>query len=186
MKHIILSVGHNSKSQGARWGNLSEYGVASQVTSLITFYGDISGVELHTIDSTLTDTVQYINSMCKRFGTDNCVAIELHFNSAESKSAIGCETLYFPYSSNGKQLATKFNKLLFKNISGLAIKNRGIKTGWYQGIKNGKLLYFLHKTRCTSIILEPVFLSQIKNPTSVATVAIGIYDALDDLYGDCD
>ena len=66
----------------------------------------------------------------------------------------GCETLYYPNSQQGAYIANAVQHALAPTL----FKDRGIKEGWYRmNPKNGSD-FFLDKTRCTAIILEPDFI----------------------------
>ena len=82
-------------------------------------------------------------------------AVEVHLNGAPV-AAEGCETLFYPDSESGKALAESVQSFL-----PMATHNpdRGVKPGYFyeDGERAGKL-YFLEKTPCPAIIVEPWFL----------------------------
>ena len=167
MKHLILSVGHDSKRQGASSSGKTEWECARPMVDKIKQYVNSidNQITVHVINTTLKSTVSVVNRIVTKYGKDNCIAIELHFNAAANTTVIGQETLYYPFSGASKALGRKFNNILFERAGWLTKKNRGAKAGWYQGIKNGDILYFLKKTSCRSLIIEPVFLSQLVKMT---------------------
>jgi N-acetylmuramoyl-L-alanine amidase len=151
MSLVCISAGHNPSKQGAEYKGLTEYteatGWAVLLTSMLS--EDISVDYVPTGE--LSDKVDFINS------ADPALAIEIHFNSAMSGGehvGRGSETLYMPGSVNGKAAA----KIMQANLSGLFAPDRGIKEGWYQMDPEKGADYFLRKTRCTALIVEPEFI----------------------------
>ena len=169
MKHVIISIGHDANSQGASYGNITEYSYNSNLVEYMkeaVYSHPEKSVIFHFVDTTLRHTVIKINELVAEYGKDNCIAIELHLNSSRS-IAHGCETLYFPFSKTSKKLATRFNDDLYERAWHFVGPNRGAKPGWYQGIKNGTLLYFLHRTACPALIIEPMFIWQALELTNL-------------------
>jgi len=98
------------------------------------------------------------------------LAIEIHFNAGAKTG--GCETLYAPNSVTG----LKWAKVIHTAMAiAMANKNRGVKEGWYKMDRPGivdydgdvdgdeKPDYFLMKTQCVALILEPEFMYKIDN-----------------------
>lgn len=99
------------------------------------------------------------------------MAAEIHFNSAINANGkhvgSGCETLYYPGSAKGKIIAEEIQKAMRWSLGN---KDRGIKEGWYRQDHPGRvdyhgdvegdetILYFLEKTRCPAVIIEPEFI----------------------------
>ena len=140
-RHLILSIGHDKDHTGARsvghpfiteWG-VNQHLVAKVAQVLNRHYK--GQVKIHIINELLTETVNVVNDICAIAGAENCIAVEFHFNSAVNKSAVGIETLYFPFSKYSKQLAKVFNAYVFEANQTLYQKNRVVKAGGYQGIK---------------------------------------------------
>lgn len=171
MKTVILSAGHYPAKSGASWEGTREHDVAVQWVDEIADYLTLMGVEVIEIESTgLTEKVRNVNEWCK---THDCIAIELHFNSAGPKYVQGNETLYYPGSDEGKSIAEVYNEEFFSRVEEYIVKDRGVKEGWYRmdrpgiidfyGDEDGDEMpdYWLRKTACPAIILEPCFMCQL-------------------------
>jgi len=158
---ILVSAGHHEGAQGASWNGRSEWPQAVMWRNLImTYLGDLG----ESVPSgLLRDKVEYINA------ANAVCAIEIHFNSAKINGehvGRGCETLYYPGSVSGQVLANYVHAALVKDFT----PDRGIKGGWYRMDQPGvvdydgdvdgdeKIDYFLRKTNCPAIILEPDFI----------------------------
>jgi len=171
---LILSAGHYPEATGATWKNLVEF---TETTKWINFIHSYLVTELGINSVTILPTgklnkkVSRINSLYKV----NDIAVELHFNSAGTTYVSGCETLYCPSSIIGKELAIAYHTAFLQNMLPTLIKNRGVKEGWVRGDSPNKvdfagdipgdeiMLYFLQKTNCRALILEPYFLCELEN-----------------------
>ena len=164
--NILLSAGHNPSARGAEHNGHTEHGVATRwINKIAQIVSQARESVLIVPTGTLTSKVNYINANNAK------LALELHFNSDASKRQKGSESLYCPGSSKGKIFADIIQQE-FINLN-LFQPNRGSKEGWYQMDKPGhidykgdidgdeKIDYFLHKTNCVSIILEPEFIYNI-------------------------
>lgn len=97
--------------------------------------------------------VHWINEQCRRHNIK--LAVEIHFNSDASKRAKGSETLYCPGSVRGEMLAT----IVQGAVASIFPPNRGPKAGWWKMDPSlGKKDYFLEKTHCPALIIEPEFI----------------------------
>ena len=179
MYRVAISAGHNPAAPGAARHGVTEHQEAvewvDQLISAITLYGDRDRkleVMAHKIPTgTLGAKVRHINNL-------QCdLALEIHFNAASDNRASGCETLYFPGSEKGRGAALAFQTDL---STAMETKSRGVKEGWYRMVTGGVPNYFLAKTNCTALILEPEFLehiSKIKRLRSLGcwSIATSIY-----------
>lgn len=90
--------------------------------------------------------------LCQQIKAAECdLAVELHFNSAESPKANGSEFLYWHTSTASKRAATNFDAQFaaaFPNITRRGLLPRG-------PADNGAA--FLRGTHCPAVILEPFF-----------------------------
>lgn len=156
---IVISAGHYPTAPGACWDGVCEHELAVQWARWI--YDELSfrtEVKLAPVGK-LGYKVAQINEM------NADLAMEIHFNSAGGHGA-GCETLYMPGSQKGKLVADIINPVLAQYTS----PNRGVKEGWFRmdrpGIKDypGDVDgdenpdYFLRKTNCPAVIIEPEFI----------------------------
>ena len=196
---IILSGGHNSDKVGAKHDIYTEYPYtmswAHKIQSYILEHEDMDSVVIDT--GTLPDKVTEINQIVKNAELPDpfFLAAELHFNSDPSGRAHGNETLYYPGSAKGKLLAITFNNCLMKVACPVLGKDRGVKEGWYRmdrpnvqdyaGDKNGdeKPDYFLRKTACPALILEPCFIQDLGKFLNYENIICkGIADSLVESY----
>lgn len=147
---LYICAGHNPTERGACNGDFCEHPEACLWVKCISEHLKAFNIEHKIVPTgTLKEKVSFINKDKKAK-----LAIELHFNS--NVNARGSETLYCPESVKGKKIAETMQNEIAKVFS----PNRGIKEGYYhQDEKAKKLLYFLEKTNCTALILEPEFIS---------------------------
>lgn len=155
MPVVALSAGHYPDRCGASYGGQNEHELAIDWCKHILKKLSISGISVIQVPSTnLTDKVDFINHL---FKVD--IAIEIHFNDSFFKNAGGCETLYCPDSIEGFLLASYVHGWYAVTMGN---KDRGIKPGWYRMIPHTIKNYFLRKTTCPAIILEPEFIYNMK------------------------
>jgi hypothetical protein len=172
MKTFVLSAGHNPDKKGAKWADLYEYDVTSKWIPEIARYLRYKGhsvIEIKT--GSLVQKVKDVN--VKTMGYDDVLAVELHFNSAGDTFVEGSETIYYPGSVSGHKAALEYNTKFFELAEKYVIKDRGIKEGWHRmdrpgvvdfyGDQDGDEMpnYWLRKTSCTALILEPLFMCQL-------------------------
>lgn len=160
---IFISAGHHAEKQGAEFEGITEY-------SLTTVWADriflLLGADnaIRVPNGYLADKVDFINKHNAN------LAVEIHFNSfkiwkdlnengliddGELKYAgRGSETLYYPGSKKGLLAATTIQNAL----GDIFPPNRGAKEGWYKMNPANGPDYFLKKTKCISLIIEPEFI----------------------------
>lgn len=169
----ILSPGHNSKAVGACSGKTCEFpNTKTWVTAVERALTAMNrSVEIITAAG-LTEKVKQVNGFVAKHKGKKCLAVEVHFNAGGSPTTKGCETLYCPGSVKGKAIATAYQSDFIKRIA-LATPNRGVKEGWYRMDVPGKVDfpgdvdgdehkdYFLEKTACPALILEPCFITEV-------------------------
>lgn len=185
---IFISAGHHPERKGARFKNYCEHDEAKiWVSELIGLLGDRAKV---VPTGLLKQKVEFINRNKAE------LAIEVHFNSYKkwddrNKDGIvdedeliaqgkGCETLYFPGSKLGKILADEVNAAMAQ----IFFPDRGVKEGWFRMKKDTVADYFLAKTNCPAIIIEPEFIHRIdiiqKNRTAAcAGIASTLLDFME-------
>jgi len=164
---IFVAVGHNKDSQGASYKAVTEFILAEKWADLIA---EILGNKcLRVPNGRLGEKVDFINGI----KPDKCIAIEIHFNSYKKWNDLngngiidagemislgrGSETLYHPKSVTGKRAAT----IMQEHLCPVFKPNRGIKEGYYQLNPAKGVDYFLAKTNCTALIIEPEFIDNI-------------------------
>jgi len=148
---IFVCAGHHVKAPGASYKGFNEYDEACLWSKLIVDY--IGNNAVLVPNGVIKDKVQFIND---RDPVDS-IAVEIHFNSAKDDQGTpigeGAETLYYPDSVKGRVIATKVQAAL----AGL-FRDRGVKEGWYRMQKRFGPDYFLARTKCPAIIIEPDFI----------------------------
>jgi len=156
MSKVFLSAGHHTARQGASFRGRTELVEALYWISLIA-NGSKNGNLVVVPPGLLSEKVDFINTRCE----EGDVAIEIHFNSAKDSEGNnigrGCETLYFPESKSSKDLAELVNGVVAKYVS----HNRGVKEGWYRRDKSRGPDYFLVRTVCPAVIVEPEFIHRL-------------------------
>jgi hypothetical protein len=179
MSKVGFGIAHYPTRHGASHGNANEHDESKVWTALTVAALEEAGV-VCTVGpvGSLRPKVEALNeAKCD-------LAIEIHFNSVSGGNAQGSETLYYPGSTKGKAAAL----IMQKHLSlAMGTPDRGAKEGWYKmdrpgvvdwyGDEDGDEMpdYFLRKTNCPSLILEPEFIQQyghIKNSRKVGTTAI--------------
>lgn len=141
---IYLSAGHHPKAPGAAWKGFVEHSEANAwVWEMLDWLPE--AVVVPTGD--LNRKISWLNQRA----TAKDILVEVHFNAA-TPSARGCETLYAPGSTRGREIATKLQGVLERFFVG-----RGVKEGWFQQDPKRGPLAILSRTRCTAIIIEPEF-----------------------------
>jgi len=158
---IAISIGHFQAAPGACWKGQCEYELATTWAQLI--YDELKfRTEVALIaPGKLPAKVAEINDL----NTD--LAMEIHFNACGGCGASGSETLYMPGSVKGKQAAEIIQHGM---VQAMRTRDRGVKEGWFRmdrpGIKDypGDIDgdeqpdYFLRKTNCPAVIIEPEFI----------------------------
>ena len=146
---FALSIAHNTLEPGAcSDAGVCENALSAGWTHACALYLRRMGHEVLVISrDSLEDKVDAVNEY------DPDAALEIHFNS--NINASGAETLFYPGSSSGRVLAGVVQSAL---VSRLQRFDRGVKEGWYQANPAKGPLYFLKKTGCPSVIIEPEFI----------------------------
>ena len=161
---IFVSAGHHATKPGAGFPGFYEHDEATLWADLIVEY--LTGDAMRVPNGLLKDKIKYINARAPK------LAIEIHFNSAviqgdqvgidedgdpmyeQIRIGKGCETLYYPGSVSGKKAAV----IVQSALADIFPPDRGIKEGWYRMQKEYGPDYFLAKTKCPALILEPEFI----------------------------
>jgi len=165
---ILISTGHHAYKKGANFEGFYEFDEAKIWSSLIAYY--IGNNVMVVPNGVLKEKVDFINSQ-----KDVSIAVEVHFNSAQRKigektivesdgSEVieniyerignGCETLHYPDSVKGIKAA----KLVQSAMAKVFKPDRGIKEGYFRMDSANGVDYFLARTNCVSLIIEPEFI----------------------------
>lgn len=161
---IFISAGHHEQSRGAKFNNLTEFALATiWVKKLVELLNEKC---FRVPGGRLQDKVDFINNWADK----DSLAVEIHFNSAKmwkdlNRDGIidddemvhvgrGSETLYYPGSTKGKSAALTVQD----SLGNIMKPNRGAKEGWYRMNPENGPDFFLKKTNCTALIIEPEFI----------------------------
>jgi len=169
---IALSIAHEPNSVGAKRGVFTEYGMSCHVTGILAERLQRRGHEVYIIGSgTLSWKTNRINDL-------NCdVGVEIHFNSSIHPTTKGAMCLHAG-SKQGEKLA----EIIGRRISEvLGVGDLKPKLGKYQLDPKNKLLYILRKTNCPFVVVEPCYLSNDDDLTSVnmSLIAFAVCDGLE-------
>jgi len=144
----FISVGHYPRRPGAvntKYGLIEHHEARKIVdaffTEIITPQTICSYIPVSSLP--LNEKVRFINAEAN----DSSMAIEIHFNAWEPNKAQGIETLYFPGSEKGKNLAGCLQKAL---LGFLPFADRGLKPG--------DNLHLLKATTIPTVIVEALFI----------------------------
>lgn len=180
--NVAISAGHYPEKPGACFNDFCEHGEALKWAHEINDYLVMKGVGSLLVPSgVLKQKVEFINE--RNVG----LAVEIHFNSAKKDGehiGRGSETLYFPGSEKGAIFADNVQKALAETFT----PDRGIKEGYYRMNPENGPDFFLARTNCPSIIVEPDFIHRkdiIQDGRNVACLAIAdaIIKTKGELYG---
>lgn len=167
---IGLSVAHFPRKVGADFCGFNEHNESKVWILLVEMALRNLGLDVVVAPvGGLGRKVRWLN------GHNPSVVVEIHFNGSVNPTVQGCETLYYPGSKKGLVLANTVHRAYQKTMGN---KDRGVKEGWYRmdrpmivdyagdvdGDENPD--YFLAKTNCPAIILEPDFIAQVNNITT--------------------
>jgi len=157
---IFISAGHYPSHPGAKYDRFIEHDEAciwmDMLVERINANGDDESPAVKSMKvptGVLKSKVEFINERA----LNGDVAVEIHFNAATNAKGEnvgrGCETLYYPGSEAGKVLATLCQDVL----AIIYPPDRGVKEGWYRMDPARGADFFLAKTKCPAVILEPEF-----------------------------
>lgn len=147
---IFISAGHYPSAPGAKWERFIEHDEAVIWADELVAAIDRA---MRVPAGVLKDKVQFINERTM----NGDIAVEVHFNAARDSNnnpiGRGSETLYYPGSYKGQQLA----ELCQASLEKFYPPNRGAKEGWYRMNPDNGPDFFLAKTKCPAVIIEPEF-----------------------------
>lgn len=156
---IFVSAGHHMEAKGAAFKQYNEFDEVKLWQSLIVNYlGDDA---MAVPPGTLKQKTTFINSWSVN---SYDIAVEVHLNADPDADrpgdpvARGSETLYFPGSQRGLAVA----ETIQHDLSAIFPPNRGAKEGYYRMNPANGPDWFLRKTRCTAVIVEPEFIENIE------------------------
>jgi len=168
MSRVFLAAGHYPTRPGACWEGFCEHDEA--VLWVEAIHDAMPETSLIVPTGTLRQKADFINARL----TNGDIAIEIHFNSAKvdgKNIGNGCETLNFPNSIKGQVLAMQCQI----SMSEFFLPDRGCKDGWYRGDPARGAYFFLERTKCPAVILEPQFIhhkEEIQNKRSTCCTSL--------------
>lgn len=158
---IFVSAGHYPSKPGASHGSFTEYDEAAVWANRIV---EILDEAVLVPTGFLRQKAAFINARAPS------LAIEIHFNSFKvwrdanrdglmtddeiHAAGRGSETLYYPGSEKGK----RFAEIVQTALASVFQPDRGIKEGWYRLNPDNGPDFFLAKTSCPAVIVEPEFI----------------------------
>ena len=151
---VALSIGHSPKEGGAVMSDgskYSEYRFWQEKLPMLKEALQALGHEAVITNRSYAGgtSPSYAAKACNATGAD--LAIEFHFNVAESCRATGTETLYWHKSTNGKRAAELVNDAM---CEALKLPCRGIKP--VSSASDRAASYFT-RTTMPAILVEPAF-----------------------------
>ncbi|MDF1739846.1 MAG: N-acetylmuramoyl-L-alanine amidase [Verrucomicrobiales bacterium] len=143
---VVIDPGHGGKDPGSSaFGNVEKeltLDLAKRIAKLLTAKG-ISSQLTRTTDTyvELIDRAEMANKSPKT------LFLSVHFNAHSDRSISGTETLYWPGSATGRELASYIQSELGRR---LVTRNRGFKP---------ERLKVLEATKATAVLIECGFIS---------------------------
>lgn len=170
--NILISAGHHPEKPGACSDGFCEHDEALRWVQAM--FPHLEGYAIIVPPGVLASKVNFINARSP------AVALEIHFNSDPAHRGVGSETLYFPGSVKGKLLA----QCVQNHLRDVFAPDRGVKEGYYQMNEAKGPDFFLSRTHCPSIIIEPEFIHnrdkiQDLREVGVAAIAAGVLEFLE-------
>lgn len=147
---VMINAGHAPNGipdPGACGCGLRESDVTATVGHLVEGYLTAAGCKARFFQS---DSLSEISSTSNKWGAD--VFVSIHCNSAEVDTARGVETFSYPYSTNGKVLASCIQNQIvdaFKSID-REFFDRGLKTANFHVVR---------ETDAPAVLVELAFIN---------------------------
>jgi N-acetylmuramoyl-L-alanine amidase len=170
---FIISVGHDSKNQGAKANELIEYELNEKVVAIVEaeFAKRFSEHELIVLNNVsgkdrLAQAIKAVNAAHTESPVD--LAIEVHFNAAENTNWHGCEVLYgskrgyhYAHFLNERFVALLGEKYrrIFNPLDELRASVNDFAKDGTPRKTSGQIKGFLHKTKPVCLISEAGFIS---------------------------
>lgn len=143
---IVVDIGHGGEDPGAVYKNVKEKNVVLKAGKILSRLLNEKHEIIMTRDS---DVYVTLDKRCEIANNHNAdIFISLHANAVGYNDANGVETLYYPGSHGGEQLARDLQEELFKEI---VTDDRGIK--------GRRDLYVLKYTKMPAVLVELGFIT---------------------------
>ncbi|MDX1351553.1 MAG: N-acetylmuramoyl-L-alanine amidase [Thiomicrorhabdus sp.] len=149
---ILISAGHYPEKPGACYKGFCEFDEANRwVDEIIKYLPE--DVALKVPPNTLKHKVAFINAR------NPTIAVEIHFNAAVDSTGknvgSGALCLHYPDSVSGFKYASEIHKPL---VDLFGSHWDGVMEGYYRMNKKFGVDFFLAKTKCPAVIVEPEFI----------------------------
>lgn len=169
MKHIILGTAHLKSTPGkcSPDKKFYEYKYSREVVEAIytilkdmnyDVYIDIPEEDLKlTQNQELTKRVNFVNSLCDKFGTNNCIYVSIHVNGAGNGSQWMNATGWEAYTTIGNTKADILAEYLYKAAES-NLKDKKIRKDTNDGDSDKESnFYVLKNTKCPAVLTENFF-----------------------------
>jgi N-acetylmuramoyl-L-alanine amidase len=168
---VAISIGHYPESPGAKSASgKDEHALVAPVAGFLIRYLHEAGVEAHLVPTgRLGAKVDWVN---RGSGVAFDLALELHGNADPDEDghgspvADGCETLYCTGSVSGERYAESIQSVMARR---LGARDRGAKAARF---------YWLRKTVCPAVIVEPVFIDSAQGEEIISSNPAAVADAI--------
>lgn len=170
MIHIILGTAHLKSTLGKSSPDKKfyEYKYSREVVKAVSVFLEDLGYDTYidipeedmklTQNQELSKRVNFVNSLCNKYGKDNCIYVSIHVNAAGKDgkwlNATGWECWTSPGKTKADLLAECFYKSAEKNLIGKKLR-KDLSDG--DSDKEGNL-YVLKNTKCPSVLTENFFM----------------------------
>ncbi len=169
MKHIILGTAHLKSTPGkcSPDKGLYEYKYSREVVQSIynilkemkyDVYIDIPEEDLKiTTNQELQKRVQFVNSICNKFGKNNVIYISIHVNGAGNGSKWMSATGWECYTSKGKTQSDVLAECLYRSAEN-NLKGQKIRKDLSDNDSDKESnFYILKNTKCPAVLTENFF-----------------------------
>lgn len=178
---VAIDTGHNPPEDLGAISvehKLCEYIEAHEIVSHANRLLYAQGIELVNFGETLKRKVKLVNKARPN------IAIEVHLNSSNSEKARGALCMYYPQKRSrdlARFILQGIKDATLAPILGSSLPTRGAYIGHYRLDPSKAILYFLRKTKCPAVVVEPLFISNKEDADLLRksrihnTIAAGIY-----------
>lgn len=143
---VVIDPGHGGKDPGSTAFGLVEKNLTLDLAKRLEKILSSAGIttELTRRDDSYVELTERAHRANRSTGT---ILVSLHFNAHTDRSISGTETLYWPGSETGRELASYIQSELGRR---LVTRNRGLKP---------ERLKVLEETKSTAVLIECGFIS---------------------------
>lgn len=187
-KIVILGTAHGKNVAGKRSpdGKFEEYSYSREIVGLLrkelSALGFIVHVDMMQSEVPLPQTAElrarckYVNELCEKYGTKNCIYVSIHVNAAASTGRWNKAGGWSAYTSRGNTSADKLADCLYesakvhlasyakamdegKECGSYDKKQRPYRTDYSDGDADQEAgFYVLTNTKCAAVLTENLFM----------------------------